>query len=336
MITFAAMQTDEKRTFGSDLEFLSRHDEPVLLGEGEMRQVLVSPKYQGKVFTSTAEGLEGRSLGYLNYAAFGKATPDPHMNGYGGENRLWVGPEGGRFSVFIRQGDEQVYANWHTPPAFDTEPWTRTSSRKDEVVMEKEMELENYLGTRFRLRAERSVRLLDEGALCLFLRLPALPEGLRWVAYSTANRLSNLNDFPWTPQSGTLCLWMADMLKTSSRSFSFAPYLAGSLAERGAVATSDYFGPIPEGRYREAGGLVFLRTDGRLRSKIGLSARRTRGLLGNYDPLAGHLTLAAFSMDAQTPYLNQEWDTAKDPMQGDVMHAYNDGPLDDGSQMGPF
>ncbi|MGH2624705.1 MAG: DUF6786 family protein, partial [Sphingobacterium sp.] len=35
-------------------------------------------------------------------------------------------------------------------------------------------------------------------------------------------------------------------------------------------------------------------------------------------------------------YLNQEWTPDKDPFTGDAMNAYNDGPLADGSQMGPF
>ena len=47
-------------TFGYDLQFLSKHDEVVLLKSSDSdAQVIVSPKYQGKVFTSTAAGLRG-------------------------------------------------------------------------------------------------------------------------------------------------------------------------------------------------------------------------------------------------------------------------------------
>ena len=42
-------------TFGYDLQFLSKYDQVVLLtSEDSDAQVIVSPKYQGKVFTSTA------------------------------------------------------------------------------------------------------------------------------------------------------------------------------------------------------------------------------------------------------------------------------------------
>jgi hypothetical protein len=65
-------------------------------------RVVVSPKYQGKVFTSTAGGQFGQSFGWINYKAFA-APLDSHMNAYGGENRLWLGPEGGPFPCFLQK-----------------------------------------------------------------------------------------------------------------------------------------------------------------------------------------------------------------------------------------
>jgi hypothetical protein len=41
-------------------------------------------------------------------------------------------------------------------------------------------------------------------------------------------------------------------------------------------------------------------------------------------------------VDENATYLSQEWNPAKDPLTGDAMNAYNDGPLADGSIMGPF
>jgi len=108
-------------SFGYDLAFLQRHDSVIVLRSGDAR-VAVSPKYQGKVFTSSADGDAGTSFGWIHYKAF-EGPADPHMNAYGGENRLWLGPEGGKFSLFFAPGAKMEFANWKTPAAFDTEAW---------------------------------------------------------------------------------------------------------------------------------------------------------------------------------------------------------------------
>ena len=35
-------------------------------------------------------------------------------------------------------------------------------------------------------------------------------------------------------------------------------------------------------------------------------------------------------------YVNSKWEIQKEPYKGDVINSYNDGPLADGTQMGPF
>ena len=35
-------------------------------------------------------------------------------------------------------------------------------------------------------------------------------------------------------------------------------------------------------------------------------------------------------------YVNSKWEIQKEPYKGDVINSYNDGPLADGSQLGPF
>jgi hypothetical protein len=35
-------------------------------------------------------------------------------------------------------------------------------------------------------------------------------------------------------------------------------------------------------------------------------------------------------------YINQLWEMQNEPFKGDVINAYNDGPLDGGGQLGPF
>ena len=59
-------------------------------------------------------------------------------------------------------------------------------------------------------------------------------------------------------------------------------------------------------------------------------------MAASYDHLNKLLTITTFNISSELPYLNQEWNTDADPFKGDAVNAYNDGPLEDGSQMGPF
>lgn len=330
------MEVYEKGTFGYDLGYLSAKDSLVVLtDEGENAQVVVSPRYQAKVFTSTVDGGAGASLGYLNYEALEAQEVNEHMNGYGGENRFWIGPEGGQYSVFFRPGTEQVYDYWHTPQAIDVEPWEVVAADRRSVRLAKEMEVRNYRGTALRLAIDREVRLLGPGDVKRMLGVETGP-GIKTVAYATRNRIRNLNDFAWTEQTGTICIWMLDMFKVAPEAVTIVPFVEGPEDRLGKIATTDYFGEIPADRIRIEDGVLYLKTDGKYRSKLGVNPKRTKAVAANYNPGLRCLTVTTFDVDPDAVYLNQEWNPAKDPLAGDALNAYNDGPLDDGSIMGPF
>jgi hypothetical protein len=87
------------------------------------------------------------------------------MNAYGGENRFWLGPEGGKFSLFFKPGSEMVFENWKTPAPIDTEAWQVTNKTDTSVALQKEMKLINYKGTELNLRVDRSINILDNSRL---------------------------------------------------------------------------------------------------------------------------------------------------------------------------
>lgn len=331
------MKSFEKGTFGYDLNYLSKKDSliVVLTADGEEARVIVSPKYQAKVFTSTADGLSGQSLGFLNYKVLDSGKIDEHMNGYGGENRFWLGPEGGRFSIYFAPETEQIYDNWHTPSPIDIEPWEIASANQKNVSLKKEMEVTNYLGNRLKLRVDRAISLIETPEIAFTLSLK-LNSGVKAVAYMTENSIVNLNDFEWTKETGIICIWMLDMFNPGPRAVTIIPFNPGDEKELGKIVTSDYFGEIPADRLKIQDSTIYLKTDGRYRSKLGLNTHRTKAIAGNYDPDSKRLTVVTFNVDKDAVYLNQEWNPSKDPLIGDAMNAYNDGPLEDGSIMGPF
>lgn len=336
---FGACQNKEENmdnfsegSFGYDLEFLADKDSLIVLKNNSGNaQIIVSPKYQGKVFTSTADGTQGKSFGWVNYDAF-EGDLDPHMNGYGGEDRLWLGPEGGKYSIFFKPGTEMTYTNWHTPPAFDSESWTLESVDEKNVSMSKDMQLQNYAGTELSIKIDRNVRILENEAIENILGV-TLGENVKAVGFQTDNSITNAGEVAWTKEGGAPVMWNLDMFAPSPKTVIVIPYHENA---EGKIATTDYFGQIPEDRIVYRDGTLLFKADGKSRGKLGISPQRAKPVAGSYDADNKILTITSFDVDNNGTYLNQEWTPSKDPFIGDAVNAYNDGPLEDGTQMGPF
>ena len=322
-------------SFAYDLHFLSQHDSVVVLHSDDPdAQIIVSPKYQAKVFTSTAKGMGGASFGWVNYKAFG-AAPDPHMNAYGGENRLWLGPEGGKFSLYFKPGDSMAFHHWRTPAAFDTEAWAVTAQNEKSITLQKDMDLINYHGTALKLSVTRAIEILHTNEILTATGL-AQDKDVKMVAYKTTNTLTNTGAEAWSESTGMPCIWILDMMKNSPATVIVVPYKNATHAGFDQVATTDYFGKIGDDRLKHDSQTIYLKADGKSRGKIGVKPAFTEPVIGSYDPQLHVLTVSLFKPDATARYLNQEWNVTKPPFSGDAVNAYNDGPLADGSQMGPF
>ncbi|MES2109028.1 MAG: DUF6786 family protein [Bacteroidota bacterium] len=321
-----------KGTFGYDLDFLKKKDSVIVLnskdGKGE---IIISPKYQAKVFTSTADGASGKSFGWINYKTFDQEKLDEHMNAYGGEDRLWLGPEGGKFSLFFKPGTKMEFANWHTPAAVDNEAWKLVSNTDKKASLSKIATLLNYAGTTLNLQIDRDIEILEAADVKNKLGID-LDNKVKSVAFHTTTTLTNTGTKAWDKQTGAPCIWNLDMFSPSPKTITVVPYNDGT----GKVATTDYFGEIPKDRITMKNGILLFKADGKSRGKLGMQAARTKKLAGNYDGENNILTIIQFDADPGSTYLNQEWRTDREPFIGDAVNAYNDGPLADGSQMGPF
>ncbi len=327
--------TFEKGTFGYDLNFLKQYDSVLVLkSNDDNAQIIVSPKYQAKVFTSTANGNDGFSFGWVNYKAF-TGPEDAHMNAYGGENRLWLGPEGGRFSLFFKPGDSMVFDHWKTPAAFDSEPWKVTAQTSNSVTMQKDMQLTNYHNTQLQLSVIRAIDILSDDDISRNTGL-TLDTSVKVVGYQTTNTLTNTGKDEWTEATGMPCIWILDMMKNTPATVIVVPYKNAAGTNFNDVATTNYFGEIAADRLKHDDNKLLFKADGKSRGKLGIKPKFAKPVLGSYDPQNKVLTIAIFEPDASAKYLNQEWNTTKPSFSGDAVNAYNDGPLADGSQMGPF
>ena len=336
------IQCEEKKimnekSFKEDAAFLKQYTQLITLHNKDGKaKVAVCPELQGRVMTSTATGDNGLSFGWINYSFFEEGIQNEHMNAYGGEDRLWLGPEGGQFSIFFKPGVSMTFENWFTPPPINSESWTLENETQTSVEMQKKMHLTNYSGTEFDLNIIRTVLLLTKTSVDQILDIEVSKE-IDFVGYETKNVLTNTGDKAWDKETGTLSIWMLDMLKTGKEVTVVIPHKEGKEEDLGPVATTNYFGEIPPDRIIMKGGVIYFKADGNQRGKLGLSWKGAKKYAGSYDADKKLLTLISFSISPQEKlYVNSLWEHQKNPFKGDVINSYNDGPLEDGSQMGPF
>jgi hypothetical protein len=335
--TRAGAQT-EKLTFGGDIAFLQKHTEVVVLtdraGQG---QVAVLPKMQGRVMTSTATGAEGLSFGWINRELVAAGKPIQHMNAYGGEDRFWLGPEGGQYSIFFEKGVPFDLEHWFTPAAVDTEPWELASKSRDAAVLRKNFQVKNYSGTVFSVRVERTVQVLEPKEALQSLGVTADPN-VKVVAFESGNKLTNGGRTAWKKETGLLSIWILGMYNPSPQTTIAIPFNMGPEVQLGPAVNDTYFGKVPADRLVVKDGILFFSGDGQYRSKIGLSPQRARNVLGSYDAVNHVLTIVQYNKPASArDYVNSMWQIQDQPYRGDVVNSYNDGPPAPGAKpMGPF
>jgi hypothetical protein len=323
--------------FASDLAFLRQNTEVVLLSDGSGAQVVVAPEYQGRVMTSTTGGPQGPSFGWVGRAAIAAREKQPHINVFGGEDRFWLGPEGGQFSLYFKQGDPFDLDHWQVPEAIDWGKWDVDSQSADSVRFRKRISLANYSGTPLDMEIDRTVRLLGAGDFATHLGISPGP-GVRMVGFESSNTVTNVGSEPWQPKSGLVSIWILGMFTPSPRTTIAIPFETGPEATLGPVVNDAYFGKVPDDRLRVKGSVIFFRGDGQYRSKIGLSPLRARAVAGSYDAQQRVLTLVQYTRPAgATAYVNSMWEIQREPYKGDVINSYNDGPPAPGKPpLGPF
>ena len=335
---FGSPKPLKEMTFPQDVAFLEKHVEVITLGQGPGKpKVAIVPAYQGRVMTSTVGGSKSPSHGWINRELIEAGRNDPHINAYGGEDRFWLGPEGGQFSIFFKKGDPFDLEHWQTPALIDTRPYEVITKTDREVTFRHEAKIKNYSDTHFLIRIDRTVRLLDRSSIDELLDVK-LPPSIDIVAYETENILTNIGDASWTKHGGLLSIWILGMYKHSTDTTVLVPYVEGDEADLGPIVNADYFGEVPAERLRVKDGVIRFSADGKYRSKIGLSPKRAKSILGSYDATRQLLTLVQYNKPkGATNYVNSMWELQDEPFNGDVVNSYNDGPPSPGAKpLGPF
>ncbi len=337
MSLFMGFEDARAQTFGADAALLREHtDAFVLSDEAGRAQIVVVPQYQGRVMTSTTGGADGPSFGWINRELIASGKTGPHMNAFGGEDRFWLGPEGGQFALYFKKGDPFEFDYWQTPALIDTEPFELVAKSPTSAVFTRDGKLTNYAGAEFTFRVDRAVNLLDAKKTGEFLGLAEVHADV--VAYESINTLTNTGSVAWNKETGVMSIWILGMFTPSAETTVVIPIRPGADFARGPKVNDSYFGKVPADRLRVEEDVLFFKGDGAHRSKIGISPMRAQPICGSYDAAGKALTLVQFNQpEGATDYVNSMWEIQKEPFAGDVVNSYNDGPPEPGAKpMGPF
>jgi hypothetical protein len=351
------------KNFRNDLAFLQQHTDTIVLGQPGQAALVLAPAYQGRVMTSTAGGAADHSFGWINYDLIRQGQVVPQINLYGGEERFWLAPEGGRFSIFFPPAslhDPLDFATWRVPTCIDTDPFTVVEVGAREVTFAHQSHLQNRFGTEFHLGFERRVQLLDEAEVAAAIHCDVSSlHGVPYIAHQSENTLRNLGDVAWQPETGLMSVWVLGMHAPSPQATLIVPYQSDGVRDDEPLVNADYFGTLGPDRLKvdRERQVVLLRGDGQFRSKLGLTYPRAKPFLAAWDQQRQVFTLIQFNLPAmktvdvstsgrradglvQSPdriaYVNNLWRVLDDEYRGDVSNGYNDGPNESGGKLGGF
>ncbi len=331
--------------FASDVAFMKKHTPIVVLQHGDAA-VAIAPAYQGRVMTSTFDRNHGPSFGWINRPVIEKGflseqekqgKLEEHIYIFGGEERFWLGPEGGQYALFFKPGTKFEFSDWTTPAAIDTEAFELVEQTESSAKFKHSTELINYSGAKFKVGIERSVKLLaaEEASKLLGVQIG---EGLRMVGYETDNRITNTGANAWQPETGLLSIWVLGMYNPSPQTTVVIPFQPGDEKTLGPIVNDSYFGKVPPEYLRVEAQHLFFRGDGTRRGKIGITSQRSKGIAGSYDAAGQVLNIVTYNVqDAPHGFVNSMWELQDEPYAGDVINSYNDGSPEPGAPpLGPF
>ncbi|HEY1535852.1 MAG TPA: DUF6786 family protein [Polyangiaceae bacterium] len=311
-------------SFEEDLAFLSKYGAVTVLSSANGGRIAVSGQYQARVMTS-AVGAGGRSLGFINRKFIEASQTGTAFDNYGGEDRFWLGPEGGQYGLYFPVDKPFSFDNWQTPHSLQEGSWQAHSETPTSISYRHAFSVTNYSKREFKVEVQRDIALLSAEQASQRLGV-ALPATLSFVGYASSNKLTNAGSDAWHEQSGLLSIWILGMFAPVPGTQVIIPF---EKSASGEVVNDRYFGKVAPDRLqiREQQGYLLFRADGKSRGKIGLGPARAKSALGSYSEPAQLLTLVLYDKPkGATRYVNSMWEHQSNPYAGDVVNSYNDGP----------
>jgi len=292
-----------------------------LLSDNKKGRIAISPEIQGKVLTSTYNGLKGDSNGWINKEAIkGKELDIAEI---GGEERLWFGPLGSQHSFYFQQLKPFDGENWLVPPSLSTEPYLLKKFISKEVLLSKQMTLTNFIGTEFNFEVLRKIRLLEQEEIERNLSIQ-IKRNVDYVAYESLNSIQNKDDKPWKKETGLVSVWNLNMFEGSDETVVIIPLINEASLDK----IYKYLGPLDKSRLQLKKNSLLFKADGKYRTKIGVPHDMAPKIYGSYSRDKNRLTIIQYRKTIEKDYTNSDVSIQETPYKGEIIPIYNDGTMD--------
>jgi len=316
------------------------HAPATLVGRRVELQVVCAPTLVGRVMSCTFDALRSDALGWIGVEAIQRGAVNPVFNNFGGEERIWFGPEGTQFGLHFAD-KTQTFAAYRVQPAMSSLPYTliRQSPQRDFLVMHSRVELSNLLGTNFTLDVERTVRLVEVSPYHL-----GVDGSIETVGFQSETLITNIGSRSIGPETGFLSCWTPGIHPNGAGRFVVMPFRAAEPREMGEPVLRDYFknfclgGQFPAERWWVGHDHAVLRSDGTCRVKVSLSPKRALNRIGSISVDGTELIINDFDLYPELPYVAAFWRevSPEGVLQGEAVSSYIDGPDEKGNRAGDF
>lgn len=307
-------QKHEDISFGKALENLQTIQSLEVLQSGNA-MIAVSGTYQGRVFTSSSNGLEGKSYGWINWDLISNKKHQTTMARLGGESRVWFGPEFGKYAIFFEPNKIQDDENIKVPEDLNSKQFTKVISSKKSITYQADMQILNANNFKFKINTKRKITILDRETIAVDLKTPTSSD-ISVVGFSAETWLKNIDSIQWTKEQGLLSVWELGCMLSSPDTKVIIPL------EKPLNSLKTYFGINEESRYRINNNTLFYKSDAQLLGKIGIPPESTKNIMGSYSHKNNLLTIVTFNFKNDGVYLNCfPKNTA--PYDGDAINIFN-------------
>jgi hypothetical protein len=240
--------------------------------------------------------------------------------GNAGGQRTWIAPEAGPRGFFFSDDGSP----WGVPAEIDPGNYTPVAAEEGWLSWRSAFTARAADGARFPVAVTRSMRIA---------RRPEEPDDGSVLRIRFRHTLENAGS---APIDRRIALWCVVQVPSELAGTILIPMReAGDAGEAGeAAAVRPYFGALPPGVLRVAGGVVYLKALGGRKYKIGVSSAVSDGgiaFLGRSRTGNGRILVAMrFPIDPSGVYLDKpSHGPEAEGQNGDPVQAYNDPELNE-------